>query len=153
MVNPNCSGKERIKTNGEKAHSKQKLLALLRRIINATTKPGDIVLDPFLGSGATAVAAKELGRSYIGIERDSTYVKVARKRLADTTLLDEMLITSKLEAKAPRVAFGLLVDTGLIKAGATLTILESYLRSQNVVIGNKIADSINSYVQNLRPIS
>jgi len=118
---PICSGKERIKINGEKAHSTQKPLALLRRIINATTKPGDIVLDPFLGSGTTAVAAKELGRSYIGIERDSTYVKVTRKRLANTTLLDGTLITGKLEAKAPRVAFGLLVDTGLIKVGATLT--------------------------------
>ena len=81
---PICSGKERIKINGEKAHSTQKPLTLLRRIINATTKPGDVVLDPFLGSGTTAVAAKELGRSYIGIERDSIYVKVAKKRLADT---------------------------------------------------------------------
>ena len=118
---PICSGKERIKINGEKAHSTQKPIALLRRIINATTKPGDVVLDPFLGSGTTAVAAKELGRSYIGIERDSIYVKVAKKRLADTTPLDETLITSKLEAKAPRVAFGLLVDIGLIKVGTTLT--------------------------------
>lgn len=58
---PICSGKERAKLNGEKAHSTQKPLALLRRIINATSNPGDIILDPFLGSGTTAVAAKELG--------------------------------------------------------------------------------------------
>ena len=118
---PICSGKERAKLNGEKAHSTQKPLALLRRIINATSKPGDIVLDPFLGSGTTAVAAKELGRQYIGIERDDTYIKVAKQRLDKTTLLDEALVSSKLEAKTPRVAFGLLVDIGLIETGVTLT--------------------------------
>ena len=118
---PICSGQERVKINGEKAHSTQKPLALLRRIINATSKPGDIVLDPFLGSGTTAVAAKELGRQYIGIERDDTYVEVAKQRLDKTTPLDETLVSSKLEAKAPRIAFGLLVDIGLIEAGSTLT--------------------------------
>lgn len=118
---PICSGRERAKINGEKAHSTQKPLALLRRIINATSKPGDIILDPFLGSGTTAVAAKELGRRYVGIERDATYVKVAKKRLDETVLLDETLVSSRLEAKVPRIAFGLLVDVGLIKAGITLT--------------------------------
>ena len=117
---PICSGQERVKINGLKAHSTQKPLALLRRIINATTKPSDIVLDPFLGSGTTAVAAKELGRSYIGIERDKTYVKVANMRLADTTPLNQKIITSSLETKPPRVAFGVLVDIGLIEAGSEL---------------------------------
>jgi len=118
---PICSGQERIKINGEKAHSTQKPLALLRRIISASTKLGDIVLDPFLGSGTTAVAAKELGRAYIGLERDSIYVSIAKARLADTIELSEETICSQLEAKAPRVAFGLLVDIGLIKVGAKLT--------------------------------
>ena len=79
------------------------------------------MLGPFLGSGTTAVATKELGRQYIGIERDDTYIKVAKQRLDKTTLLDEALVSSKLEAKAPRVAFGLLVDIGLIETGVTLT--------------------------------
>ncbi len=118
---PICSGKERAKLNGEKAHSTQKPLALLRRIINATSNPGDIILDPFLGSGTTAVAAKELGRSYIGIERDNKYIKVAEKRLDETVPLEKTLVSSRLEAKAPRVAFGLLVDVGLIKSGTILT--------------------------------
>jgi len=118
---PICSGQERIKINGAKAHSTQKPLALLRRIISSSTKPGDVVLDPFLGSGTTAVAAKELGRLYIGLERDSTYVNVAKARLAYTIAFNEEHITSKLEEKTPRVAFGLLVDIGLIKVGSKLT--------------------------------
>lgn len=118
---PICSGRERVKINGQKAHSTQKPLALLRRIINATTKPGDVVLDPFLGSGTTAVAAKELGRTYIGLERDSCYVDVAKQRIAGTRLLEEELITTKLEVKAPRVAFGVLVDIGIVEVGSKLT--------------------------------
>ena len=82
---------------------------------------GDIALSPFLGSDTTAVAAKELGRQYIGIEHDDTYVKVAKQRIDKIIPLNETLVSGKLEAKAPRVTFGLLVNIGLIKAGATLT--------------------------------
>lgn len=139
---PICSGKERVKIDGEKAHSTQKPLALLHRIINATSKPGDIILDPFLGSGTTAVAAKELGRSYIGIERDDGYVKIAKKRIASVAQHAEDYLSNKLEIKAPRVAFGVLVDTGFIKVGTKLqskdkkhiaiVAASGYLKSNNI---------------------
>ncbi|MFT4186866.1 MAG: DNA methyltransferase [Micrococcaceae bacterium] len=118
---PICSGKERIKIDGVKAHSTQKPLALLRRIINATSKPGDIILDPFLGSGTTAVAAKEMNRKYIGIERDDTYIEVAKKRIEDTLALGMDYVSTKLEEKPPRVTFGTLVETDFIKVGSKLT--------------------------------
>jgi len=73
---PICNGKERIKLNGEKAHSTQKPEALLYRIIVATSNPGDIVLDPFMGSGTTGAVAKKLGRNFISIEKEDTYIKV-----------------------------------------------------------------------------
>lgn len=114
---PICSGRERVRINGEKAHSTQKPLALLRRIITATSNPGDIILDPFLGSGTTAVAAKELGRQYIGIEQDPIYVDVATKRVKATKTLNETIVASNLEIKQPRVAFGVLVDERLLKPG------------------------------------
>jgi DNA modification methylase len=72
---PLCNGSERIKVNGEKAHSTQKPEALLYRIIISTSKPGDIVLDPFIGTGTTAAVAKKLGRKYIGIEKEDFYIK------------------------------------------------------------------------------
>ena len=118
---PICSGKERVRINGEKAHSTQKPLALLRRIINATTNPGDVILDPFLGSGTTAVAAKELGRQYIGLEREEKYIKVAKQRLEATVPLDETLVASVLEQRPPRVAFGVLVDQGYLTPGTLLS--------------------------------
>lgn len=122
---PICSGAERAKVNGEKAHSTQKPLALLRRVINATSRPGDLILDPFLGSGTTAVAAKELGRQFIGIEREPFYLQVARDRLSTTVPLDSSLLTSKLEIKPPKVPFGTLVDRGYIPAGKVLSDLKN----------------------------
>ena len=80
---PICSGPERLRDDGgRKAHPTQKPEALLRRVIMATTKPGDLVLDPFFGTGTTGAAAKSLGRRYLGIERDSDYVAAAQERLA-----------------------------------------------------------------------
>jgi DNA modification methylase len=117
---PICSGKERIRINGEKAHSTQKPLALLRRIIAATSKPGDIILDPFLGSGTTAVAAKELGRHFIGIEREDRYVKVAKRRLEEVIPHENSLHSLLIEARQPRVAFGSLVEVGMIAPGTIL---------------------------------
>jgi modification methylase len=120
---PICSGGERVKgEDGAKAHPTQKPEALLYRILLACTKPGDVVLDPFFGTGTTGAVATRLGRRWIGIERESAYVKVARERIASTLPLDESAMTMMTESRsAPRVAFGLLVESGMIPAGASLT--------------------------------
>jgi DNA modification methylase len=78
---PVCTGKERIRIDGKKAHPTQKPEALLYRVILASTKPGDVVLDPFFGTGTTGAVAKKLGRRWIGIEKDERYVQIARQRI------------------------------------------------------------------------
>jgi len=120
---PICSGGERVKgEDGSKAHPTQKPEALLYRILLACTKPGDVVLDPFFGTGTTGAVARRLGRRWIGIEREMTYVKVARERIASTLPLDESAMKTVLDKREqPRVAFGVLVESGLVPAGASLT--------------------------------
>src|SRR5690348_4060519 len=120
---PICAGQERLKgENGSKAHPTQKPEALLYRILLACTKPGDVVLDPFFGTGTTGAVARRLGRRWIGIEREAAYVKVARERIASTLPLDESAMkTVPDKRELPRVAFGLLVESGLLPAGTTLS--------------------------------
>jgi modification methylase len=121
-VLPICSGPERLKVNGHKAHPTQKPEALLYRILLATTKPGDLVLDPFFGTGTTGAVARRLGRRWIGIEREARYTAVARERIAATLPLDESAMTVMASRRsAPRVAFGTLVESGLLPAGTRLT--------------------------------
>nr|WP_294849427.1 site-specific DNA-methyltransferase [uncultured Sphingomonas sp.] len=122
-VLPICSGSERVKDDaGEKAHPTQKPESLLYRILLACTKPGDVVLDPFFGTGTTGAVARRLGRRWIGIERERNYVKVARARIDATLPLDESAMTVMADKRSqPRVAFGLLVESGMIPAGAILT--------------------------------
>ena len=119
---PICSGQERLRDpEGRKAHPTQKPEALLHRIIMASTQSGDVVLDPFFGTGTTGVGCKRLGRSFIGIERDSAYIDVARKRLAATKALDDpALVVIPTKRSEPRVAFGSLVERGLIKPGEVM---------------------------------
>ena len=119
---PICSGGERVKgDDGVKAHPTQKPEALLYRILLACTKPGDIVLDPFFGTGTTGAVARRLGRHWIGIEREPAYVKVARDRIASTLPLDESAMrTVPDKREQPRVAFGVLVESGLIPPGSRL---------------------------------
>src|SRR5438477_7479379 len=119
---PICSGGERGKTDdGSKAHPTQKPEALLYRILLACTKPGEVVLDPFFGTGTTGAVARRLGRRWIGIERESAYVKVARERIASTLPLDESAMqTVPDKREQPRVAFGALVENGLVPAGPRL---------------------------------
>jgi modification methylase len=118
---PICSGPERLKTGGRKMHPTQKPEALLHRIILASSNKGDVVLDPFLGSGTTAAVAKRLGRKFIGIERDETYVDAARARLAGVKPLKsaavEIVRGKRAEARIP---FGALVEIGLISPGTVL---------------------------------
>ncbi len=120
---PICAGGERVKgADGAKAHPTQKPEALLYRILLACTKPGDVVLDPFFGTGTTGAVARRLGRRWIGIERESAYVKVARERIASMLPLDESAMqTVPDKREQPRVAFGTLVESGLIPAGTNLT--------------------------------
>jgi len=120
---PICAGGERVKgANGAKAHPTQKPEALLYRILLACTKPGDVVLDPFFGTGTTGAVARRLGRRWIGIERETAYVKVARERIASTLPLDESAMqTVPDKREQPRVAFGALVENGLVPAGSRLT--------------------------------
>jgi site-specific DNA-methyltransferase (adenine-specific) len=119
---PLCTGKERLRVNGEKAHATQKPEALLTRIVLATTKPGDVVLDPFLGTGTTAVVAKRLGRRWIGIERDPQYAALAKQRIAAVVPYPPEFVVGYGDGRrrAPRVPFGALVECGLIAPGETL---------------------------------
>jgi modification methylase len=120
---PICSGAERVKgEDGAKAHPTQKPEALLYRILLACTKPGDVVLDPFFGTGTTGAVARRLGRRWIGIEREPAYVKVAKERIQSTLPLDESAMTVMTENRSePRVAFGTLVESGRVPAGTILT--------------------------------
>jgi len=120
-VIPICGGQERLKQNGHKAHPTQKPEALLYRVLLATTETGDVVLDPFFGTGTTGAVAKRLGREWIGCEREAAYREVAMERIESALPLDESALKTMQSAKqAPRVAFGSLVEAGLLKPGAEL---------------------------------
>jgi len=116
---PLSTGRERIKSNGAKAHPTQKPEALLYRIILAASNPGDVVLDPFFGSGTTGAVARRLGRNYIGVEREEIYVGIAQNRINGIVPVEE----ADLEVAQPRprrIPFGSLLEHGFLSAGQTL---------------------------------
>ena len=118
---PICSGRERLKINGEKAHATQKPESLLYRVLLASTNPGDVVVDPFSGSGTTAAVAKRLGRHFIGIERETKYIDVANDRLKTVTPMsprDLQVVQSK--RALPRIPFGRVIERGLLDPGQVL---------------------------------
>ena len=118
---PICNGKERLKKNGKKIHSTQKPQSLLHRIILATTIKDDAILDPFLGTGTTAVVAKKLGRKYFGIEKHKKYFEAAKERINKTLTIEECYLDTLENNKSkPRVPFGSLVELGIIKAGTNI---------------------------------
>jgi len=118
---PICTGSERLKVNGKKAHPTQKPESLLHRVILSSTDVGDVVLDPFFGSGTTGAVAKRLHRNYIGIEQDADYIAIAEQRIKDVEPVDdpELVITPNKRA-APRIPFGWLVERGLLAPGEVL---------------------------------
>jgi modification methylase len=118
---PICSGPERLRSNGAKAHATQKPEALLRRVLQASTRPGDVVLDPFFGTGTTGVAAKRLGRHWIGIEKQPSYVKLARRRIAAVRPDPEALrLAQDPKPPAERVPFPRLVQEAMVRPGQRL---------------------------------
>ena len=119
---PLCTGSERLKDdNGEKAHPTQKPEALLYRILMAATEPGDLVLDPFFGTGTTGAVAKRLGRRWLGIEREHSYAGLAARRIAAVQeAVDKEVLYAPTKRQAPRVPFGWLVERGLLHPGSTL---------------------------------
>ena len=118
---PICNGSERIKKNGKKVHSTQKPESLLHRVLLASTNKGDFVLDPFLGTGTTAVVAKKMGRNYFGIEKEKKYFKTAKQRLEKTIKIeDHYLDTIKNNKSKPRIPFGSLVELGIVKPGMNI---------------------------------
>ena len=118
---PICNGRERLKKNGKKIHSTQKPESLLHRIILATTNKNDVIFDPFLGTGTTAVVAKKLGRKYYGIERDKKYFNAANERINKTKVIEENYFdTIENNKSKPRIPFGSLVELGILKPGTTL---------------------------------
>ncbi len=116
---PICTGAERLKDDmGRKTHPTQKPEALLARVLVAASNAGDLVLDPFLGSGTTGAVARKLRRSFIGIERDSAYAAAARERIdAVEPLADEAVATAPTRRNEPRVAFASVVEAGLVTPG------------------------------------
>ena len=118
---PLCTGRERLKINGKKAHPTQKPEALLHRVILSSTEVGEVVLDPFFGSGTTGAVAKRLRRKFIGLERDPGYADVARKRIATVRPADDFeLVSTPAKRSQPRIPFGWLVERGMLRAGDTL---------------------------------
>jgi modification methylase len=155
---PLCTGGERLKDeDGKKAHPTQKPESLLYRVLMAATKPGDLVLDPFFGTGTTGAVAKRLGRRYIGIERDPAYAKVAEERLATVRkLADDELLRIESKREQPRIPFGWLVERGMLEPGTVLTDQnrrhKARVRADGTLIASDFKGSIHqvgAHVQNL----
>jgi len=134
---PICNGKERLKDNGKKVHSTQKPESLLHRILLASSNKSDLVLDPFLGSGTTAVAAKKLGRFFYGIEKEKKYFEAANKRIKNTKPIeDDYLDTLQNNRSKPRIPFGSLVEMGVIKPGTEIYDQKKKINAKIMVDGS-----------------
>ena len=148
-VIPLCTGGERLKDEaGDKAHPTQKPEALLHRVIVGTTNPGDVILDPFFGTGTTGAVAKMLGREFIGIEREAAYRAAAEKRIERIRKFDkEALETTGSKRSEPRVPFGQVVERGMLRPGEELFSIGNRfkvkVRADGTLIGNDVKGSIH----------
>ncbi|MFM2356873.1 MAG: hypothetical protein RLZZ528_2609 [Pseudomonadota bacterium] len=147
-VIPLCTGHERLKDEaGDKAHPTQKPEALLHRVLVATTNPGDVVLDPFFGTGTTGAVAKMLGREFIGIEREEAYRKAAEARIARVRKFDrEALETVGSKRAEPRIPFGQVVERGMLRPGEELFNTRGQIakvRADGTLVGHDIKGSIH----------
>jgi len=147
-VLPICNGGERLKDEkGDKAHPTQKPESLLHRVLVGSTNPGDVILDPFFGTGTTGAVAKMLGRDFIGIEREAAYRKVAEKRLSRVRRFDKAAIAVTTSKRAePRVPFGQLVERGMLRPGEMLTSprgQQAKVRADGTLIADDVKGSIH----------
>jgi modification methylase len=144
---PICGGPERLKKDGHKVHPTQKPEALLYRVLLASTQPGDVVLDPFFGTGTTGAVAKRLGRHWIGIEREAGYCAAAIERIEAALPLDESsLKTMQAPKNAPRVAFGTLVENGYLDPGTVLTDSKRRVRAMVRADGSLESDAVTGSI-------
>jgi modification methylase len=151
---PLCTGRERIRVNGEKAHAAQKPEALLYRVLLASTNPGEVVLDPFFGTGTTGVVAKKLRRHYIGIERDPGYVKIAQERIAAVKPAPAGAVTLPERRGRPRVPFGALLEAGLLQPGQRLIFVKdesiaAVILANGQIQSNGLTGSIHAVAKSL----
>lgn len=148
-VLPICNGHERLKNdNGDKAHPTQKPESLLHRVLVGSTNPGDVVLDPFFGTGTTGAVAKKLGRDFIGIEREAAYRLVAQRRIDNARRFDRSSLEVSTSRKAePRVPFGQIVERGMLNPGEMLTSLNgrhtAKVRADGTLIAHDTRGSIH----------
>jgi modification methylase len=149
---PICSGGERLSHNGEKAHTTQKPETLLHRIIISTSNPGDIVLDPFCGTGTTAAVAKRLGRRFITIDREASYVEVARQRVANVMIPMPMEEGVFVDAPKPRVTFLSLVESGTLRVGDSLSLKGRNLSAQIQEDGTLVANGVRGSIHRLAAV-
>ena len=138
---PICTGAERLRDEkGQKVHPTQKPESLLYRVILSSTQVGDVVLDPFFGTGTTGTVAKRLGRKWIGLEREESYAKMAQARIdATQEAPDPSLLDAPPKRQAPRVPFGAVVERGLLHPGTTLTDMRrrvaAHVRADGTLVG------------------
>ena len=146
---PICNGHERLRdSKGKKVHSTQKPESLLHRIIISSSNPGDIILDPFFGTGTTGAVAKKLSRSFIGIERDNKYISHAQKRIDKVIPFEnESILVTTSKKSEPRVPFGWLVERKLIEPGDNLydsaKKYKAKVRADGSIVYNKNTGSIH----------
>jgi modification methylase len=136
-----CTGDERLKGgDGKKAHSTQKPEELLKRVVLSTTKPGDLILDPFFGTGTTGAVAKKLKRGFIGIERDAEYAALAQNRIDNiTAFFPEADWAEEEKGKQDRVPFETLLKENIIKTGEALYARKAYKAAASVQADGKLA--------------
>ena len=147
---PVCGGKERLRLEGKKAHSTQKPEGLLYRVLLASTNPGEVVLDPFFGTGTTGVVAKRLRREWIGIEQDAGYAQMARQRIAvepEPSQELELFQPPPGRRSSERIPFGRLLECGLLRTGQLLYFQRDRKRVASVTAdGRLIADGLSGSI-------
>ncbi len=148
---PICSGPERLRDDGgRKAHPTQKPEALLARVLLATTKPGDLVLDPFFGTGTTGAVAKALSRRYLGIERDPDYVAAAKARIDAVKPCDARTAFPIVSKRAePRVPFGMVLQLGMLRPGDALFDAKAEIRAQVMADASVVWDGVRGSIHSV----